>query len=273
MMDAMTHFTDWLVRAVDFPLGWLLAMPRDAGLLGFALLTATLMTVTRRAVTNQNLLHRCSADLRRLKQFMREARKAGDKKWLGRLRTTVGQIKGMQLAADLRVLVVVLLPVAILAVWASERFDYFPPRVGEELVVRASFPVSSIDRITHMVPPPDLELKSTAIQIIRSDLQTPPLGLAEWTVLPMDKGEYAITIRHQGETAVHPLLVGRTIYFAPQQQHPGERLMRSEVVLKRYLPLGFDLGSHWIGLPPWMIGYLVLTLVLVPVLKRLLGTA
>ncbi len=272
-MDAMTYATQWLIRLIDIPLGWLLLLPRDAGLLVFAAGTALLMTLARRAVTNQNLLHRCSADLRRLKRFMREARKAGDKPWLGRLRTTASQIKGMQLTADLRLLVVVLFPVAFLAIWASERFDFFPPMVDEDLVVRAYFPASSIDRVTHMVPLPDLDLKSTAIQIVRSSLETPPRGIAEWTVRPAEAGEFTIAIRHQGETAIHRLLAGRAIYFAPQQLHAGARLMRTEIALKRYLPPGCELGSRWIGLPPWMIGYLILTLILVPVLKRLLRVA
>jgi len=273
VMDAMTYATQWLIRLIDIPLGGLLLLPRDAGLLVFAAGTALLMVLARRAVTNQNLLHRCSADLRRLKQFLREARKARDKPWLGRLGKTASQIKRMQLAADLRLLVVALFPVAFLAIWASERFDFFPPNVGEDLVVRAYFPVSSIDRVTHMVPLPDLNLTSTAIQIVRSNLETPPLGIAEWSVRPTEAREFTIAIRHQGETAIHRLVIGRAIYFTPRQQHTAERIMRTEVVLERYLPLGCELGSRWIGLPPWMIGYLVLTLILVPVLKRLLRVA
>ncbi len=267
MMDAMTLLTKWLVRVVDVPLGWLLSLPRDVALLLFAVGTALLMTLARRVVTNQDLLHRCSADMRQLKRLMRDARKAGDKQRMGRLRATVGQIKGMQLAADLRVLVVVLMPVAVLAVWASERFDYIPPRVGEPLVVRASFVVSSIDRVTHLVPSPDLELQSTAIQIVQSNAQSPPRGVAEWTVRPTEAGEYPFTIRHQGESLVHRAVIGRSWYMPPFQQHSGERLTRTEVVLQRYLPLGSSLGSEWTGLPPWMMGYLILTLVLVPVLK------
>jgi hypothetical protein len=272
-MDMMTLLTEWLVRAVDFPLGWLMSLPRDVGLLVFAAGTALVMTLARRMVTDQDLLRRCAADLRQLKRLTGESRKEGDKQRLGRLRATAGLIKGMQLAADLRVLAAVLVPVAILAVWASERFNDIPPRVGEPLVVRASFPASSIDRVTHLVPSPDLELDSTAIQIIRSDGQSPPMGTAEWTVRPTDAGEFPLTIRHQGESVVHRVVIGRTWYRTPVQPHGGERLTRTEVVLERYRPLGSNLGSDWTGLPPWMMGYLILTLVLVPVIKRGLRVA
>ena len=272
-MDVMTLPVEWLVRVVDIPLGWLLSLPRDIALLVFAAGTALVMTLARRMFTNQDQLHRCSGDLRQLKRLAGEARKSGDKQRLSRLRSTVGLIKGMQLAADLRVLAAVLVPVAILAVWASERFNDIPPRMGEPLVVHAIFPASSIDRVTHLVPLPDLELDSTAIQIIRSGAQSPPLGIAEWTVRPTAAGEFSLTIRHLGESAVHRVVVGRTWYLAPVQQHPGERLPRTEVVLERYHPLGSSLGSGWTGLPPWMMGYLFLTLVFVPVLKRGLRVA
>ena len=41
-------------------------------------------------------------------------------------------------------------------------------------------------------------------------------------------------------------------------------------MLKRYQPLGLNLKTESLGLPPWMAGYLLLTLLLVPGLKRLL---
>lgn len=264
---------EWLVSAVDVPLGWLLDMPRDPGLLLFALGTALLMTLGRRVFTNQDLLRRCAADQQRLKSLRREASAAGDRPWLERLRRTGSQIKGLQLVADLRTLAGVLLPVGFLALWASQRLDYLPPRVGEELAVRASFSPSSVDRITYLVPTPGLELKSTAVQIVRSTAQSPAMGVSEWTVIPRSTGELEIVIRHSGESAVHRLAVGGRVYHAPLQAHPGPRLTRTEIELPRYLPLGSHCGSEWLGLPPWMIGYIALTLVLVPLWKRLLRVA
>ncbi|MBS0205193.1 MAG: hypothetical protein JSS49_20000 [Planctomycetes bacterium] len=273
MNDALTNLGDWLLRVIDLPLGWLLVLPRDLGLLLFALGTALLMTLVRRFATNQDMLHRCSSDLRQLKSLSRAARQAADKLQVARLRSTVGQIKGMQLSQDLRQLAVVLIPVGILAVWASERLDYIPPRPGDELTVRAHFPASSVDRFTHLVPALGIDLKSTAIQIINRSSLSPPGGMAEWTVVPQDTGDFDLTIRHQGESAVHRLEIGGRTYQAPHQLHAGPRLTRTEVRLDRYLPLGSNCGSEWLGLPPWMIGYLILTLVSVPLWKRLLAIA
>lgn len=269
-METLNALCAWLVRAVDYPLGWLLWLPRDVTLLLFAALTALLMTLTRRAVTNQDLLRRCAADLQRLKQLLRQTRRSQDKPTRLRLQRTVGLIKGMQLAADMRVLVVVLLPIAILAVWASERLDYLPPRVDRDLVVRAHFPLSSIDGLTHLVPAAGYELQGSAIQVVRTDAaSSSSSGLAEWTLRPTSvANDLAIVIRHRNESATHHVAIGRPTYRPPVQAHANERLALTEVVLDRYRPLGLNLKTEVISLPPWMVGYLVLTLLLVPTFKR-----
>ena len=268
----MTQLCSWVVRGLDIPLGWLLGLPRDVTLLLFAIATALLMTLARRAVTNQDLLRRCAQDLRQLKQLIRSAKLSRDKPQLQRLRGTTALIKGMQLTADLKVLAVVLVPIAALALWATERLDYLPPRVGEELVVRAYFPLSSIDGLTHLVPTPGFELTSSTIQqVTRADAKLPPSGIAEWTVRSSSVADDLVfAIRHHGESGAHHVAIGRPTYLPLQQFHPNERLSRTEVVLQRYRPLSLDLKTDSIGLPPWMIGYLALTLLMVPGLKRLL---
>ena len=269
-MEALNVLCAWSVRAADVPLGWLLWLPRDVTLLLFAVLTAIVMTLARRAVTNQDLLRRCADDLQRLKQLLRETRRSQDKPTRLRLRRTVGLIKGMQLAADMRVLVAVLLPVAILAIWASERLDYLPPQVDRDLVVRAHFPLSSIEGLTHLAPAAGCELKGPAIQVIQMDAASSS-GLAEWTLHPTSASDdLAIIIRHRNESATHLVAIGHATYRPPVQSHPNERLALTEVVLDRYRPLGLNLKAEAIGLPPWMVGYLVLTLLLVPTFKRLL---
>ena len=99
-MEMLNSLCAWSVRVIDYPLGWLLWLPRDVTLLLFAALTALLMTLARLAVTNQDLLRRCAEDLQRLKQLLRQTRRLQDKPTRLRLRSTVGLIKGMQLAAD-----------------------------------------------------------------------------------------------------------------------------------------------------------------------------
>ena len=271
LMDPISTTSDAIVWTLDRLLGWLLLLPRDATLLVFALMTALLMTLVRRWVTNQDLLRRCANDLRQLKELNREAKRGRDKPRRQRLRNTVAMIKQIQLAEDMKVLAVVLLPVALLAMWAVERLDYLPPRVGDDVVVRAFFPVSSVDELTHLVPRDGVEFSSPAVQIIQPEHQSPPIGQAEWR-LRFGSAAHGLmlTVRHHGDSAAHLVAVGQSTYLPPQQHHSNERLKTTEVVLKRYQPLGLNLKTESFGLPPWMISYLVLTLLLVPGLKRLL---
>jgi len=273
MIPAGTATGTGLASAVDMAFGWLLDLPRDVTLLVFAIITAGLMVLVRRGVTNQDLLRRCSADLRQLKRLWKQARSVGDETSQNRIRTTIGQIKGKQLAADLRVLAIVLIPIGMLAIWASERLEYLPPKIGDDLIVRAYFPLSSIDRLTHVVPEPSLEIKTAPILVVRSSEGLPRRGVAEWSIRPLDAGLQQITIRHQGETLRHPVLINQRIYSAPHLDHAGRQPVSTEVRLQQYRPLGMSLGSEWIGLPSWMIGYLILTLALTPVLRRLCKVA
>lgn len=273
-MDAITQFSDWMVRALDVPLGWLLLLPRDATLFVFSLLTALLMTLARRWVTNQDLLRRCAADLRQLKQLNREAKQAGDKPRRQRLRDTVALVRRMLLSEDMKVLAVVLVPIAVLAMWATERLDYLPPRVGRDFSLRVSFSASAINEVTHFVPIHGVELQTPAIQIVQPDDQNPFSGRADWTLRALGTSEeLTLTIRHRGESITHRVAIGRPTYLPPRQFHQGDRMTKSEVLLTRYRPLNLDLRLESLGLPPWMIGYLVLTLLFVPRLKRVLRVA
>ncbi len=270
-MDVISECCGWGVWILDFALGWLLWLPRDRTLLLLAAGTAVLMTLARRWVTNQDLLRRCAQDLRQLKRLRREAQQSQDKSRLLQLGGTVALVKSLQLRADFQVLLAVIVPVAALALWATERLDYLPPRVDQDLVVRAYYPSSSIDDLTHLVPARGFELQSPAIQLIRPDGQTPPIGLATWTIRSTAAADdLVLTIRHQGESAEHHVAIGRRIYSPPQQVHANERLTKTEVVLTRYRPLGMELRTEIIGLPPWMAGYLMVTLLSAPCLKRLL---
>lgn len=269
-MESLANVSSGLVRFLDGPLGWLLDLPRDLTLLLFATMTALLMVVARRFLTNQDLLHRCAADLKRLKELMRAARSANDMQAVLRYRVTIAQIKGMQFAADMRVLAGVIIPLGAVALWAAGRFDYLPIAFDEDVVVRAHCPVSSIGHLAHVVPVAELALKSSPITVVKADPDDSTRGIAEWRLHPEVPGESTITIRHAGESATCQVIIGESTYAPPIQQQSGSRLVATEVMLRRYFPLGSSLGSDYVHLPPWLIGYLILTVALMPVIKRLL---
>ena len=273
MMERMTTVISTLVQALDGPLGWLLALPRDLAVVLFAALTAVLMTVVRKIVTNQNLLHRCVVDLKRLREQLRAARNTHDKVSVSRFRTTMAQIKGIQLAADLRVLVAVIVPLGGLAIWATERFDYLPIEINDDVALRAYFPVSSIGRIAHVVPDSSFELQGSPVAIVGTDPTDPTRAVAEWTMRPRLAGSHTVVVRHERETATHTVTFGAATYDSPIQIQKCSRISSTEVGIRRYLPFGFSLGGGLVNLPPWLMAYLILTLGMTPVIKRLLSVS
>jgi hypothetical protein len=272
-MSAWSHVSSAITAAGDFFFGWLLALPRDAAIVALAVLTSLLLTLARKWFTNQDLLGRCAADLRRLKQLIRQAKARRDKPAVRRVKGTVSLIKLKQLSAEGRVLLVALLPLTLLAAWGIERLEYLPPAVGEELTLRAYYPLSSVDKLTHLVPPEGFELApgSSAVQQVQLDEEGGANGVAQWVLVARERRlATGVAIRHQDRTVRHTIRVDGRAYEPPVQLHGGELIPATETKLEQARFLGRVPGVPAIGLPPWVVAYLVLALALVYPLRRLL---
>ena len=269
-MEILAAITNFIVAAMDYPLGWLLAIPRDVAIAVVAIGTSLLLTFVRKWTTNQDQLRRSKGDLARLKQLLRQARQAKDKATAARIRTSLAMVNAIRLKAEGKPLLVSLLPIVLLAVWAVERLDYFAPRVGEDLTVKTYYPLSSVDTLTHLVPPAGVEMRSAAVQLVDMDPQGQQNGLATWVLHPISALSVELSIRHQGETASHPLRVGGRIYAPPLGAGTGNRILATEVVLRQAKFLGIVPGVAALALPPWLIAYLIIVIPFVPLLRRAL---
>jgi hypothetical protein len=265
-----------VTAAGDFCFGWLLALPRDAAIVALATLTSLVLALARKGCTNQGLLARCAADLRRLKQLIRAAkagnepaRRAAD---VQRMRGTINLIKLKQLAAEGRVLLAALLPLAFLAVWGTQRLEYLPPAPGQELRLRAYYPLSSVDKLTHVAPPPGIELAagSSAVQQVRLD-DDGANGVAEWVLTTRGPvGPSELPVRHEGRSVLHRLRVDGRAYEPPLQAHPDAPVLATQVALTPARFAGVVPGLPALGLAPWVVAYLLLALALVFPLRKLL---
>ena len=70
----LDRLSDFIVRLMDVPLGWLLRLPTDAQLFIVAIGSALILAVVRKFTSNQDLLRRCRADEARQKALLREAK-------------------------------------------------------------------------------------------------------------------------------------------------------------------------------------------------------
>ncbi len=225
-MDAMILFGKWIARLVDGPLGWLLAMDRDLAVLIVAVGTSVILTIARVLTTNQDLMRRCKFDLARLKQLKKQAKARRDKPAVRRINTTVGMIQMTRMKAEGWGLLASLLPILLLASWAFERLDYLPPKVGDEVTVKATFPVTARNEPAWLIVEPDgpVQPANGLVRKIVKDPNIHPLtgsaipspvenGLAEWKLKVVQPADSVRLLIHYNRRQVeHPLRVGRPDY-------------------------------------------------------------
>ena len=265
----MAEISKFIASLLDYPLGWMLSLPRDLTIVLVALGTSLLLTLVRKWTTDQNMMRRCRDDLVRLAQLKREAKQAGDKPALKRMQATEGVIKWTQMKAELLGLAVSIAPIALLATWAYERLEYLPPKTNQNIVIRAEFPLSSVDHLTHIVLPAGIETTGAPIQVVRK-VSDDAKGVAEWNVRMTNAGESELLIRHRGETVRHPLSAGQRNYAAPVVEHNDGSILATKTVLEQPKFLGLVPGIDRIGFAPWLVAYLVLAVVMAPCLRRVL---
>ena len=268
-MNALAQLSKWIVQAMDYPLGWLLLLPRDVAIGHIAVATSLFLAAVRKWTPSQDQLRRCGADVRRLRTLKRQARRARDKAAVARIRKTLGMVSGIKLKAEGKPLLAAVVPIILLAVWAVERLDYLPPRVDADLEVRAYYPLSSVGELTHLVPPAGCEMCGSAVRLVEVDPDGEANGIASWVLRPTSASEsIELLIRHKGETASHPLSVGRRTYAPPAAVHGGEKILATEAVLRRARLFGVVPGIPAIAFPPWLVAYLLIAIPLVPVWRR-----
>lgn len=209
--------TDVCLRLMDFLLGWTLHLPWGVALFIVAALTSLALTVVRLFTTNQNRLKRCKADKARLKELRRQAKQAKDKEARKRYAATMQQIAMEGFKAEGLPLLASLIPIALLAVWAFSRLDYYPPAAGAAVPVRLTFPGSEVGTLAHLRPLDGVESKNGWIRQVKPDPNSPEGGgFAEWDLLCRKQdAPYDLRFRQGGETLDHPMLADGLRHPAP----------------------------------------------------------
>jgi hypothetical protein len=274
----MLHTWNNLSLAVgDFLLGWLLRLPRDLTLLMVAVFTALVMIGIRLMTTNQDLLRLAAEDGRRLRQLSREARRQGDKTALQRYKLTRSQVGLIKLKAEGLPLLVSLVPIGLVATWAVFRLDFLPVKPGENVELAVYTPVADAGEVIHVVPADGVVAEGGWVRKVKAVTEEgPPHGLAKWTLRAEGRAEpYQLTFRLKDRSFDRELLVGRRIYALPVFDHGADYV--SEWKRKPYRLLDWipDFpgvpGIDAIGLPPWLVAYVILVIPLTLLLKRALN--
>ena len=168
-------------------------------------------------------------------------------------------------------LLVVIVPIALLATWCFARLAWMPPRGGEGIEVVAHYPLTEAGQIVHLVPQDGMTCEGGWVREAEAETGGPkPYARAVWMVHAGPRQQpYALIVRSDRGQYAHELLVGQRAYSAPVRlQGTGSGGRALEVRLRPARPFGVVPGIPAIGFQPWLVGYLLITIPLVPLLKR-----
>jgi len=263
-----------MLPLMDVILGWMLLLPMGAALLIIAVGTAVILTFVRPFTTNQDLLQRCKQDKKKLKEFIRQAKRERDKDALTRFRATVAQIGMKTLRAEGKPLLLSIVPIALLAVWCFGRLGFIAPQPNEPITIRAYFPASAIDKIALIVPTEGVTAEDGWIQRITQDPVAGPggkiNGWATWKLSAHGREEpYMLEIRYKGKTCSKAMLVDGRRYSTVLEFYDETAIQAVQLDLTPYKPFGIVPGIPWLFLDAWLVGYLIITIPVVFLLRWL----
>lgn len=263
---------DMMLLLMDVILGWMLLLPMGVALLIVAVGTAAILTFVRPFTTNQDLLQRCKRDKKKLGKFIRQAKRERDKDALARFRATVAQIAMKTLRAEGKPLLLSIIPVAFLAVWCFGRLGFIAPQPDEPITVRAYFPASAIGKIALIVPAEGVTAEDGWIQHIIEDPNKGAggkvNGWATWKLSAHGREEpYTLEIRYKGKTCSKAMLVDGQRYSTTLELYPETAIQAVQLDLTPYKPFGIVPGFPKLFLDPWLVGYLLITIPVVFLLR------
>lgn len=268
-MDALMKISEAMVPAGDVVFGWMLFLPTDAIIILIALITSLGIVFVRRWTTDQDLLKRCNEDKARLKELIKQAKKDKDKDALQNRRALIGRIGMKQLGAEGKPLLAVIVPIAFLAVWAFFRIGFYPPNAEESVKVQLYHPVSAKGRLVHILPEKGLESEGGWIKRFDKEPDDPLASVATWNIKAKEEGTYNLKYRFNDKTFEQPFTVGARHYDNVLVFYPDGPKFVSQVHLEPRKLFGIVPGFPSLMLDPWIVGYLIITIVMVFVNKWL----
>lgn len=260
----MSAALDVLYAACDLLFGWTALFGATAALTSVGVLSGLAVILFQKYASDQDLLGRCKADLKILKERIKDAKRAGDLESARRLQALTGRIGGKYMWAALKPALWTVPIIGVVGLWAGARLAYLPPRTGEALRVVAHFE-DAAEGYAHVVPGPDLAVEGPPVAAVE---QAAAGKEAAWTVKLLRDGDRTLTVRHGGRSYSLPLPASRApdLVTVFESSSPGQdRLQAVELKLKDSVPAAWwNLKLQWGGL------YLLAALAVALVLRRLM---
>lgn len=249
MVDAWNQIC---LRCGDMAFGWAMRISPEVALLALSLGSAALLLLARRILADQDLLRRAAADRRVLRARIDEAKRQADREQVERLQSVRSRVALKRLRQEAGPLIVVLPGLALLATWGMQRLTYQQPAANRPVAVSLITPASRAGELSHLVPGDGMTSNEGWVRRVQAvQGGSASHGSAHWRIHRKDAEEaMPIVFRLGTETVVHAGEGG------PIQEH-GDGLM-TRVQLDLWRPFGLVPGAAWLGIAPWLVGYIIL---------------
>jgi uncharacterized membrane protein (DUF106 family) len=145
VFQVLYHACDWLF------LWWTSHLPPVWAIACIGVLTGLGMNLVMKFFSDQRLLGKCKDDMKKLKGFVAEAKKAGDKDTVTRLTNVSRRIGNKYAINALKPSLWTVPPVLVVALWAGSRLGFEPIRPGQEVEVVANFE-DGASGFAHIIP-------------------------------------------------------------------------------------------------------------------------
>ena len=253
----MTPLQRTLINAGDWLLGWALHLPRDLTLIVIAALTAGVLLGFRALLIDRNLLSRLEDDEQRLRELCHTAREQSNTVRLQQHQTVRRHLAARRLRLEALPVLAGLVPALLIITWGRQRLDHFAIQPNEPFEFTATLPASQIGKLVHLVPQDGLTTADGWIKKIEPlPTEASPEGIAIWTLTATSRLSL-LTLRTERQTIEHPVFVGRPAPPDAHLNHDGDIATRLQ--LPQYRPLGVVPGIPLLGIPPWLLGLIILS--------------
>ena len=189
------------------------------------------------------------------------------------LRSTKNAVGLKTLRQELLPLLVSLPLIILIATWAFARLGYHAPPAAEPVEITMYLPRSAAGSLIHMVPQEGLSASEGWVREVKVETDMgQTYGVARWEVSgAASEDPYPLQVKHRSESYEHGLLLGQEKYAAPLKffDDRGEYVLEAD--LKPYKPFGVIPSIPFLPFAPWLVGYLVIVIPFVPLLKRVTG--
>jgi uncharacterized membrane protein (DUF106 family) len=239
----------------------LLTIPPFWALLIITFIITLAVTLVYKYTTDQNRMKELKEEQKKYQKEMKELRADPEKMLKVQKKAMQSNLEYMK--HSFKSTIYTLIPILLLFSWLNTHFAYYPIQPGQSFTITATFKDGAFGNVT--LDPGSLGLQSAAMQKVPE-----AAGTVQWKLKATQNGEQFVTLSYKEESYKQKLLITtERDYLPPEQLISDSKLAKIRTDLAAVQPFGdFSLfGWH----PGWFATYIILSLILTTLLRKIMN--